>query len=466
MAEKSVYEAKEEEDMEALYDHLKNGDIEERMDSAKTLGVLGREESRPRLIEALEDDSSLVRANAALALGQIGGDEVVEHLLEVLKDGSWEVRHDAVIALGEVGGDKAVEGLAELLKGEDEFEIKEKIIYSLGKIGDKEAVEVLEGFIGEEELHHKLARSLCSIENQVAEEPLIKLFEEGDRDTRMIVAEGLGNMDEMSENILDTLYKGLKDDIWRVREESAKALGELEDGDSVERLLDLLDDENSYVVESVLKSLGKLGDDPIVEDIKGKLHDEDDSIRIASAEALGEIGGEKAIVELLNRIEVEDNPRVLWSISDALSRCGKEVIGSLKGAMEEQFDERKFALAVALGKQGDKRSIPSLIDGLKDDRWKIRQKSVEGLENIDLNEISKKDRKSVLSNLREKLEDDDKWVRERAVKVLYKKISELEEEHDVEKEKVSLEEREKTETDPDVRDALEDAVKDMKEVDN
>ena len=460
MAEKSVYEAKEDEDLETLYEQLKNGDIEERMDSAKTLGVLGYEESREHLIGALEDDSALVRANTALALGQIGGDEVVDHLLDALKDESWEVRHDAVIALGEVGGEKAVKGLAGLLEEEDEFEIKEKTIYSLGKIGDKEAVKVLEGFIGEEELHQTLARSLCSIDDQVAEEPLIKLFEEGERDTRMIVVEGLGGM-ERSDVILNTLYKGLKDDIWRVREESAKALGRLGDEDAVENILDLLDDENSYVVEASLKSLGKLGDVSVVDELSEKLDDREASIRIASAEALGEIGEEDAVDQLLGRLEVEDNPRVLWSISDALSECDEGSADRLKEKMEEQVDERKYALAVAMGKLGDKKCIASLLDGLKDNRWKIRQKSVEGFENLDLNQVSKKDRRSVLSNLREKLEDDDKWVRERSVKVLYKKISELEEEHDVEKEKGSLKEREKIETDPDVRDALEDVVKEM-----
>ncbi|MGM0510159.1 MAG: HEAT repeat domain-containing protein [Thermoplasmatota archaeon] len=464
MAGNSVHDAKEGEDLDSLHDYLKNGDIEEKMDSAKALGVLGYEESRSHLIEALEDDSALVRANAALALGQIGGKEVVDHILEVLKDDSWEVRHDAVIALGEVGGEKAVKGLAELLEEEEEFEIKEKTIYSLGKIGDKEAVEVMEGFIDEEELHQTLARSLCSIDDEVAEEPLIRLFEEGDRDTRMIVVEGLGAM-ERSDVILDTLYEGLKDDIWRVREESAKALGRSGDENTVEKLLDLLDDENSYVVEACLKSVGKLGDGSVVDEISEKLDDQEASIRIASAEALGEIGKEKAVDQLLGRLEVEDNPRVLWSISDALSECEEESVDKLRDEMEEQVDERKYALAVAMGKLGDKKCIASLLDGLKDNRWKIRQKSVEGLENIDLNQVSKKDRRSVLSNLRDKLEDDDKWVRERAVKVLYKKISELEEEHDVEKEKGSLEEREKIETDLDVRDVLEDVVKEMNEID-
>lgn len=458
MTKKSVYECREDGDIETLSEYLKNGDVEERADSAKALGLIGDEKGTKYLIDALDDGSALVRANTALALGQIGGQEVVEHLLNALEDDSWEVRHDAVIALGEVGGKDAVEGLGELIKEESEFEIKEKILESLGKIGEKDAVEVLKGYIDEEELHPTLARSLSSIDDENVIKPLIKLFQDGDRDTRVTVVDGLSKIEKESSLILDTLLQGLKDDIWRVREESAKALGDLGYEEALDDLIGILEDENDYVIEAGLESLGKLGDGAIVEDISVKMDDQEASVRIASAEALGEIGDEDAVEKLLERLDVEENPRVLWSISDALSNCDISQTERLRDEMEVYTDERKYALASALGRCGDKKAVATLLDGVKDNRWKIRQKSVEGLQDIDLEEVSNRDRESILANLRGKLEDDDKWVRQRAVKVLGEKVIELYDSYDVDKEIEALKERADIESDRDVLEVLDGVI--------
>ena len=93
--------------------------------------------------------------------------------------------------------------------------------------------------------------------------------------------------------------KSTDDDI---REEAARALGELQDPRGVTPLIDALADPNHYVRREAAKSLGRLGDERAIPPLINALKDDDRSGREGAAEGLAEMK-EKALGPLNQFIE-------------------------------------------------------------------------------------------------------------------------------------------------------------------
>ncbi len=460
--DKKITEMKETGDIKGLIDELKEGDIEERAESAMALGVLEAEEAVGALVDSLDDESDLVVSNAALALGHIGSDEVMGSLLDRLDHESWEVRHDAAIALGEIGTPDAEDELLELLDDE-EMEVRQKAVEALGKVGDEETLEELKGHIGGEDIRKELVWSISLIGGDGAVEPLIELYEDGGGEIRKLAVRGMGKVG--GEGVKEMILEATEDKNWRVREEAAKALNRVFEGEKieagsryVEKLIELLDDEKIYVVKAALRTLGELGDEGVLPEVKERVEDDEPSIRSSAVEAVGRLGGKEAVELLLGRLERETNPRVLWSISDALSMVDEEGVEEMEERFDQVPEKKKIIVAVALGKNGSRAELSYLLEGMRDDRWKIRQKSAEGIRGIGPKDFNKRELNSVLSRSREGIEDNDKWVRMECIKALGEIIEEVN--------KDTSREREKLETllesgDEDEKEAVEKVLEDI-----
>ena len=93
--------------IEVFANTLKNGNISERRDAARNLGLFGplAKDAVPVLIEALKDENLFVRKRAASALGKIGpvAKSAVPALKNALEDPT--VRSRAEEALKRITGD-------------------------------------------------------------------------------------------------------------------------------------------------------------------------------------------------------------------------------------------------------------------------------------------------------------------------------------------------------------------------
>ena len=99
---------------ERLEHYLDSGTLEQRVTSARALGLLGAQECGTSLLAALEDEAWQVRAQAARALGRVRATIAIEAIAARLTDSSWWVRHHAAYALGALGpdGHEALERIA------------------------------------------------------------------------------------------------------------------------------------------------------------------------------------------------------------------------------------------------------------------------------------------------------------------------------------------------------------------
>ncbi|MEF8832292.1 MAG: HEAT repeat domain-containing protein, partial [Candidatus Thermoplasmatota archaeon] len=184
------------------------------------------------------------------------------------------------------------------------------------------------------------------------------------------------------------------------------------------------------------------------------------NIRIAVADALETIDTEKSAKLLLDQLEEEEHPRVLWSISESLSDISKDILRDLKTELDSISKDKNIFVSASMAKAGFSSYAEDLIPALESERWKIRQKASEAFGQIKIDELNKRNRKKVVSRLRDRLKDNDKWVRARSVRTLGKILSELDGDIDREDIKEEILELKDIEADEDVLEAVRD-VKDL-----
>ena len=262
--------------------------------AAEALGEIGKPAVEP-LINALGDEDDSVRYRAAGALGNIGDVRAVEPLINALGDENEDVCSAAVAALGNIGDERAIEPLIKAL-GDNDWWVRSTAARALGMIGEpavEPLIEVLSGGdmgVGRRDLgalrclpsRAYAAGALGEIGDARAVEPLIKMLSDGDSDVRKSTARALDKLGwvpetdeqraayliavpnweslvEWGEPAVEALIGVLSDDVWRVREYAARALGKIGDERAVEALIKALGDEFDGARDAAKEALRELG---------------------------------------------------------------------------------------------------------------------------------------------------------------------------------------------------------------
>jgi HEAT repeat protein len=146
---------------------------------------------------------------------------------------------------------------------------------------------------------------------------LVKALSDRDKGVREQAAKALGEVGKPAVPRL-TMLNNHAD--WKVRYRAAEALGMIPETDSLSALVQFLDDEKDHVRYMAAKSLGKLRAIEAVEPLIRSLKDENEFVRKVAAESLGAIGGDPA-KKALEEAEIrERSPRVIAAIRNARER--------------------------------------------------------------------------------------------------------------------------------------------------
>ncbi len=140
-----------------------------------------------------------------------------------------------------------------------------------------------------------------------------------------------------AEKDVDGLIEALGNDDWKVRLNTASALGQIGDARTVEPLIKALGDDHWTVCQIAAKALGQIGDARAVEPLIKALSNDDWNVCQNAAKALGQIGDARAVEPLIKALSNTD-----WNVR--------------RGA------------AKALGMFGDARAVEPLIKALKQGR--------------------------------------------------------------------------------------------------
>ena len=248
----SIPGMKSARDVRGLIRLLKHRDLDVQYGAAEALGEIGDSGAVEPLIAALKNDEySGVRWKAAEALSKIGA-PAVEPLIGALSHDDDDVRWKAAIALGEIGDPQAIEPLILLLCDEDRF-VKSHAALALGAIGEPAVNPLLRALReGDGNLRWGAAIALGKIRDPRAIEPLIRALADKYENVR---AESASSLAAIGKPALGPLLQFLKFSDGPERLEVVAALGELQDTDAIQPLIQMLenagDDERKAIADAL-----------------------------------------------------------------------------------------------------------------------------------------------------------------------------------------------------------------------
>jgi HEAT repeat protein len=262
----------------------------------------------PLVRQATDRESKRLRLRAIRALGEIGSAAAIRPLKGLLEDGEGEVaaaaqaalsriglttwgRHGAVMALGNIASLRALPALIKALEDDSAY------------------------------VRSEAARSLAKLEDPRPIPNLIDLLEMDEvPGVRREAAAALRALAAQAPQVAQAFRLALQDSLWEVRAEAARALGRIDDEDSIPPLLAALEDRSVTVVTSAIHALANLGSlalEPLLELAAGP----DGPRRGPAVAALREMAPRKikpTLAELLHA-PAADRPRAVAALRRKLA---------------------------------------------------------------------------------------------------------------------------------------------------
>ncbi len=301
-----------------------------------TLGVLALTSAdlHRSLIELLHHPDADVRIYAAQALANQRAPEVIPALLEALDDPEPNVRYHAIEALGKLRAKVAVDRLLDIAETRD-FYLAFPALDALARIGDTRAATRVAALIDDDLLRPAVIDALLVVGDETAVQPLVAELNRGEAPAapiaQALVAIAARYQQRYGEGgyIADLVRNTLQPEGQRAL---LQALREASSADQpvLVRVLSWLDDP------AVARALARLLGEPttrneIVETLvrQGRrmtplllrlLSDEDEEIRRAAVMALGRIGDPRAVPALIDLLDAE--PGLISVVAGALAKIG------------------------------------------------------------------------------------------------------------------------------------------------
>ncbi len=302
-----------------------------------------------------ESEDAGEKREALIELGYKRDRAVYPVLVEQLNSHSASIQHAAVISLGRYGDPRAIDEL-----------IKPKILHSrvvnvrwaavkaIGKLGDYRVIEHLLKVVDDDEwivrnqaateLKEKI-REIIELKESRYARILVRLFAVENEEIVELAIEGFV---ELGEEGADLLLEAIKSPSPLIRENAARALGQIKTRHAVNILVDLLRDSEWRVRKSAVEALGEIGDRRAIEPLVYSLRDSVEKVQQQTVHALVSFG-KLCTVPLLNALAREKNKFVLR------------------------------AIILTLGEISDIKSVPAIIEHLRSSYFVVRRTAIKAL---------------------------------------------------------------------------------------
>jgi HEAT repeat protein len=265
------------------------------------------------LIELMEDAEADVRIQAALALGEQRDRRATPALLSALSDPDANVRFHAIEALGKIGDPAALESLAAAAESGDFF-LAFAALDALVHLGDPAVASRLAPLLADQSLRPAVADALGELGDEAAVEPLARVLNERGAPVGSIV-HSLARLHAR----LDGRY-GQGPHIAAIVARSITPEGS-------QQLLDALASARGNEVRPFAVVLGWIRTPAV----------------------------HRALTRLLGEPSARDE------VLEALVRSGADVVDLLVEQLNGLDDEVRHAAVTALGRVGDSRATPALV---------------------------------------------------------------------------------------------------------
>jgi len=203
-------------------------------------------------------------------------------------------------------------------------------------------------------------------------ETLIEQLHGRDWMARCDAARLLGQSDDP--RAVDALLPDLHDPDWRVRRNAAQALGALRDKRAVEPLIQALQDRTMTVRQRAIVALGRTKDiqalPTLLDVLLANKHESYDA-----SKAIRKFG-KKALPEIAKVYEKSNNSQLMMLLIEMRYEGAFDLVLKL---MESQEPTARLTAICELGKLGDKKAIPHLIDQINNEDPMIQSEVVRAL---------------------------------------------------------------------------------------
>jgi len=187
-------------------------------------------------------------------------------------------------------------------------------------------------------------------------------MEHPDPRVRSVAADALGSAPpDRAEEACVALRTALDDGRPDVRYAAALSLGELADGEAVDRLVHMLEDRDIMPRQAAAISLGRIGDKAGVEPLINALAEGPPDVRFQAISSLVELDGVRAVAPLMVALEDHD-PEVRGSAAAGLGDLeAHEAADAIAGLLGDTLETVRVEAAYALGRLRDPRGLPALV---------------------------------------------------------------------------------------------------------
>ncbi len=141
---------------------------------------------------------------------------------------------------------------------------------------------------------------------------------------------------------------------------------------NVNGLLKTLEDRDAEVREEAARALGELRFPRAVMPLCRTLKDSEWTVRLTAVDALGQFNDVRSIEPLVDTLK-DEKPAVHQAAAEVLVKCGDRAVNSLTRALTDQQLSARRTAAWALGQIGERRSVPALIAILDDPEPAVRE---------------------------------------------------------------------------------------------
>ena len=326
---------------------LDSKDPQDRIQSIQRLSQYSIGSTKKFLTEAVEDQNSSVKAAAGRTLAKGKLVEFLPIAKKWLSNPSIELRQAGADMLGSFGRAETLPALIRSLSDPDDG-VRLRIVDAIVQIGTKRAVVPLIGRLEDKNpaIRSAAVTALAAIGDRRAVVPLVGLFDDPSSNVRTGAIRAVGTLDD--DSAVPALVRLLRDPSDPIRGNAASALGTLGSARAVDALLRSMEQGTTTFRSIVIFSLGQI-----------------------VAKGTSSLNTDRIIAALLRALESQ---RLHGAAEQALEVAGKAAVPALSERLRNSRGTTLTSLVKILGKSGDSRATPSLVDEL--DRGRVDKRIV------------------------------------------------------------------------------------------
>ena len=296
--------------------------------------------------------------------------EAVPAVITLIESENENYFTDAIATLGDIGGPSEAMFLAEYLDRDDLTDAqRQNLMRTCGKMHAIETwdklVDILENDDENTFVRMYAAESLGLMQVNKSVPILVRAYDATDPNLRQYVIKGLSNFPDVVE-AKAVILQGVRDEHWKVRQESIKSVEEMKMTEAVPYLIYRASNDNEKVIKDAsFTSIAKLnteeGNNFLVKQLEDKKVGDTTKAKVVEVLLKEGHAGEKEVLELAEKTLEDDKRKTLrYAI-------GKELVKYYKPSFEEvccKYLQSKDATTVSLGLDLYKNGRYSQAEGL------------------------------------------------------------------------------------------------------